>query len=455
MQGMNSQARSELVHEVAEFQLIARRTAAAGRGGQGAVLALLRARIQKAVLEPDTMLIGLLGSRIAVTSTNYRSGTIQAAPVVRDAWTAGRVRTGTASITIGLARNTPVRYSSFPVRLRGDKSTGTFVAAVRLGSSLSTISRVTRLQVVSGVIALLLGTVLAWLIAGRVLRPVRETTELARQISDTDISGRIPVRGRNEISELADTFNRMLDRLQDAVAGQRQFLADAGHELRTPLTIVQGNLDTLVPATPDDAETLAIASSELTRMSRMVTELTLLASSDRPDFLHVRPTDVREFTVATVAKARSLGDRPWRLAGSASGVAVLDPERMTQALMQLAANAARYTRAGTPVDIGSAVVSGRLEFTVADHGPGIPPADRVRVFERFARLDQPRSDGTGLGLAIVAAICAAHGGGVAVGETRGGGASFVISVPLVRPGSYGVTATATGAAPSSEQGGRR
>lgn len=449
VQGMNAQAHGELTHEVGEFQALARRTIATTGGRTRTVLSLLKARTQQAVLESDTVLIGLLGTRVVVTSSNYTLSAIGAAPSVRGAWAASRSQhTGSVTLAIG-----PVRYTAVPVRVPGDPSVGTFVAAVRLGPSLATISRVTRLQLEAGGIALLLGTVLAWLSAGRVLRPVRDTTELARRISDTDIAGRLPVSGRNEISELADTFNGMLDRLEGALTTQRRFLADAGHELRTPLTIVQGNLDTLEPATPEDAETLAIATSELTRMSQMVNELTLLASSERPDFLHCQPTDVEEFTASIAAKARRLADRPWRLTGTVRAVAMLDPLRMTQALMQLASNAAAHTPAGTAVEISSAIAGARLEFTVADHGPGIPPGDRDRIFQRFARLDTHRTDGTGLGLSIVVAIVAAHDGTVRVVDTPGGGASFTISVPITAASAPpGSTPAETAARSSSRQG---
>jgi signal transduction histidine kinase len=221
----------------------------------------------------------------------------------------------------------------------------------------------------------------------------------------------------------------MLDRLESAVTAQRHFLADAGHELRTPITIIQGNLDT-VTAAGEDAEALAIATDELARMTRLVDELLLLASSERPDFLHVQPTDLTAVTRSLVAKARGLDRRCWALTGTAAGTALLDPQRITQAVMQLAANAAVHTPAGTPVEIWSASDGRAVEFGVADHGPGIPAAERDRVFRRFARLDPRRTSGTGLGLSIVAAIAAAHGGQVRLSGSPGGGATFRIVIPL-------------------------
>jgi two-component system, OmpR family, sensor kinase len=118
------------------------------------------------------------------------------------------------------------------------------------------------------------------------------------------------------------------------------------------------------------------------------------------------------------------------LAGTAPGTALLDPQRMTQAVIQLAANAAAHTPAGTPVEIWSASDGGTVEFAVADHGPGIRAADRERIFRRFARLDPRRTGGAGLGLSIVAAIAAAHGGQAHVTDSPGGGATFRIVIPL-------------------------
>jgi two-component system, OmpR family, sensor kinase len=108
---------------------------------------------------------------------------------------------------------------------------------------------------------------------------------------------------------------------------------------------------------------------------------------------------------------------------------VLDAQRITQAVMQLAANAVAHTPPGTGVELGSAIVARTVEFTVADEGPGIPAAMRTRVFDRFARLEARRTNGTGLGLSIVAAIAAAHGGSIALEERHGGGAAFRMVIP--------------------------
>ena len=426
VRGMNSRVSGELAHEIGEFQALAARNAKPAADSQpDSVLVLLRARTGQAVLERDIVLIGLVAGRIAVTSSNSSADALDPSRGLLARWSAITRPTG-GDAQLG---NGPARYLAIPVHTVGRPSRGVFVAAVLTGAEQASIARVTQIQLEVGGISLLLGLALAWLAAGRVLRPIRDTTDLARRITDTDLSERIPVRGRNEISELATTFNRMLDRLEAALTTQRRFLADAGHELRTPITIVQGNLDTIAATGPDDEQTLAIAADELTRMARLVDELTLLAASERPDFLSPRPTDLELLTETLAAKARALDTRPWTLTTIARGHAVVDAHRITQAVMQLAANAATHTPPGTGVEIGSAIVAGAIEFTVADEGPGIPAAMRTRIFDRFTRLEARRTSGTGLGLSIVAAIAAAHGGSIALEERPGGGAVFRMIIP--------------------------
>jgi signal transduction histidine kinase len=224
----------------------------------------------------------------------------------------------------------------------------------------------------------------------------------------------------------------MLDRLQGAFSAQREFLADAGHELRTPITIVQGNLDTLRATDADDAETLAVVADELARMSRLVDELTLLAGSEHPDFIRPAVTDLSELATSLAAKAQALDARPWTVTSTMTGTAVLDAQRVTQAVMQLASNAIAHT----DDDVALGLVLGRsadeVTFAVVDHGPGVPAADRSRIFDRFVQIDHRHDSSTGLGLSIVAAIAAAHGGSAEVTDTPGGGATFTLRVPFVK-----------------------
>ncbi len=204
---------------------------------------------------------------------------------------------------------------------------------------------------------------------------------------------------------------------------------DPAHELRTPITIVQGNLDTLTIRSAEDAETLGVVADELQRMTRLVDELLLLARSRQPDFLHSQPTDITDLTLGLLAKIETLDNRPWSIGTTAQGSCELDRQRITQAILQLAANAARHTPASEPVELSSAWDGGTLLLSVADRGPGIPAGEHARIFDRFTRLDTQRPDSTGLGLSIVAAIAAAHGGRADAHDRPGGGAIFHLHIP--------------------------
>ena len=224
----------------------------------------------------------------------------------------------------------------------------------------------------------------------------------------------------------------MLDRVEAAVSAQRRFSDDAGHELRTPITIVRGHLEVLDPTDPDDViSTVALVDDELERMNRMVSELLLLARAEHPAFLHPTLVDVGALTRTAFKKLAGLGDRDFTLQAVAETSAVLDPARITQALVALADNACRYTADGDWIGVGSARENGWLKFWVVDSGPGISAADRTRIFERFSRGGDGarRSDGAGLGLAIVQAIAVAHGGKVLLDSVPGSGATFTVLFP--------------------------
>jgi signal transduction histidine kinase len=267
--------------------------------------------------------------------------------------------------------------------------------------------------------------------SGRLLAPLRTLEEAAREITATDLSRRIPERGNDDITALTRTINGMLERLDAGFAAQRQFLDDAGHELKTPLTVLRGHLELLDPGDPEElAHTRELLLDETDRMSRLVGDLILLAKSRRPDFLVLGEVDLTALTRAVLAKATALGDRDWRLDAVARGTAVLDEQRITQALLQLADNAVKHTDAGAEVAIGSAVEDGELCLWVRDTGDGIPPEDRGAVLERFARSHvRPGDDGFGLGLSIVSAIAEAHGGAVVIGDGEPRGARVEVRLP--------------------------
>ncbi|RAV18209.1 two-component sensor histidine kinase [Mycolicibacterium sp. GF69] len=326
-----------------------------------------------------------------------------------------------------------VRYLAIPVSLAEDPSHGVIVAAYLADAERAYADYVARLTLLVGGATLLGAVGAAWLVAGRILRPLRDVAETARTISDTDLSRRIPSRGSDELGALVGTVNDMLDRVEAGVSAQRRFSDDAGHELRTPITIVRGHLEVLDPRDPDDVtSTVALVDDELERMNRMVSDLLLLARSEQPAFLQLEWVNVAELTREAFEKVALLAERDFTLQGAAEVTALVDPQRITQALVALADNACRYTGDGDWIGVGSRVDGHLLRFWVADSGSGVSDADRERIFERFARggAGGQRSDGAGLGLSIVRAIAAAHGGHVQLDSIPGRGATFTVVVPI-------------------------
>ena len=321
------------------------------------------------------------------------------------------------------------QYVAVPLQTGGETQ-GTFVVVNFLGGEREEIVETLQVGAVVWTAVLVVASVIAWFAAGRVLAPVRVLSETASQISQTDLSRRIPVNGHDELAQLADVFNRMLDRLEGAFAAQRTFLDDAGHELRTPITVIRGHLELL----PDDAderrEAMAIVADELARMTRIVDELLVLARAEQPAFLEVAEVDLDLFTSEVFVKMKALGDRDWSLAATGHGVITVDRQRLTQVMMNLAENAVRHTEPGDCIELGSTVSVGVVQFWLRDTGPGVPGDQRERIFERFTRGEGVRrAPGTaGLGLAIARAIVEAHGGRIFVQSRLGEGATFWVTL---------------------------
>ncbi|HEX7256096.1 MAG TPA: ATP-binding protein [Gaiellaceae bacterium] len=326
-----------------------------------------------------------------------------------------------------------VDYLAVPLNF-GERTAGVFVAAIFHDRETDEIATVVRWTAAVGFAVLVLGSLLAWRLAGRVVEPITELTGTARAISETDLSRRIPATGRDEVAQLATTFNEMLDRLERAFESQRRFVDDAGHELRTPITIVRGHLELLEDDPDKRRETLALVVDELDRMKRIVNSLLLLAHREQPDFADLSTVDVGALTDELESKAAQLADRDWVVESRGRGVIVADRQRLTQAVLQLAENAVRYGRPEEPIVFGSAVNGGEARFWVRDRGPGIAPADHERIFERFRRGSaNGKSEGAGLGLAIVKAIAEAHHGRVELTSRPGAGATFTVVVPVDQP----------------------
>jgi two-component system, OmpR family, sensor kinase len=323
-----------------------------------------------------------------------------------------------------------IRYLAVPLG-SAEELNGVFVVAVLMSDRLASVDQAIRLGAAVYGSIFFLATVLAWAAAGRILQPLRDLTETARAITDTDISQRIEVEGDDEIAELASTFNAMLGRLDDAFAAERRFIDDAGHELQTPITVIRGNLELMGDDPEDREETVKIVTDELDRMSRIVDDLLDLAKAEQPDFIQPGPIDLDEFIRELVVKATALDDRPWHVERAEPAQFRADRHRLNQAMMNLARNAVEHTPAGTPVHVGGEIGGNAAVLWVRDEGPGIAEQDSQRIFERFSRAEsaRPRTEGAGLGLAIVSAIAEAHGGTVRAETPPEGGARFTLTIP--------------------------
>ncbi|GAA2124304.1 sensor histidine kinase [Streptomyces synnematoformans] len=394
---------------------------------------LLRVFLQRQYADPDEELLGLVGrpGRGPAQLVQPRDLTV-ARPLEADS--AGRreifaseERTGTLDRPSG-----GLRWAKVGIGAPGEPDAAAFVVAIHTERERERVADVFVIMLAISAVALVLVCAIGWAVAGRILAPVRLVGETAAQLTEQDLTRRIPVRGRadrDETAALAATFNAMLDRLERAFAAQREFVDDAGHELRTPITIVRGHLELMGADPAEREETLRLVTDELDRMTRIVEDLLLLAKAERPDFVAPEPVQLAELTADVFVKARTLGERDWELGEVGDGEVHLDPQRVTQAMVQLAQNAVQHTAPGGRIRIGSRVAGGHVELYVADGGPGVPEQDADLIFERFRRGTARRGSrggGAGLGLAIVKAIAEGHRGRVGLGPTEGGGATFTL-----------------------------
>lgn len=248
----------------------------------------------------------------------------------------------------------------------------------------------------------------------------------------------------DDVAALARTFNTVLNRIDVGFVEQRRFMSGVSHELRTPLTIIRGTFETTDLTDPEDvAESRQIALEEVERMDKLVTDLSTPAKARRPDFIRTSPLDLEQFGPRVLARIEHLGTRAWTLESDASGTALADGDRLFQAVVQLAANAVRFSAEGSRIrlrvtTIGRRPVPGTVDagsrsilISLRDEGAGVPTDRLDTVFERFVQVDSGSSvSGSGLGLAIVRAIAEGHGGRAHVDSHPGVGSEFSLILPL-------------------------
>jgi signal transduction histidine kinase len=278
-------------------------------------------------------------------------------------------------------------------------------------------------------------SVLVWLVVGRALRPVEQMRRVVGHLDDADLRTRVARPGTgDELDRLAGTLNDLLDRLEVAVEREHRFVADASHDLRTPIAAMRALLETEAADPTLTVLTRADALARLDQLQVLVDQLLALAGADGAAPPPSLPVDLDELVLGQARQlARHSHLRVDTSRVSGGQVAGRDTD-LVRVVENLATNASRY--AATTVSFTVHQFGDTVELIVDDDGPGIAPADRGRVFERFHTLDDARTQvgtGAGLGLAIVDAIVAAHGGTIRVGDAPGGGARFEVHLPAFQP----------------------
>ncbi len=282
-----------------------------------------------------------------------------------------------------------------------------------------------------------------YLLVRRALQPVEQITRKAEQITQHNLSERLPVaRTGDELERLSHSLNRMIARLDDAFRNSKRFVADASHELRTPLTILRGELENLIEdahLSPGVRDQLGSLLEEVERLSKIVEQLFALSRLDAGE----AQTEWARFDLAELAKTTA---EQMSLLAEDKGITIAcdadrkvpvegDRARLKQVVVNLLDNAIKYTPDHGAIQLKVRTLNGHAVLEVADNGIGIPSDALSHVFERFYRVDQTRSrdpGSAGLGLSIVKSICTAHGAEVEVESTAGSGSRFRVKMPLSR-----------------------
>lgn len=279
--------------------------------------------------------------------------------------------------------------------------------------------------VLTGVVA-----AIAWFLTSRALRPVAAITQRAATISGGSLSARVPVpKTSDEISTLATTVNEMLDRLESDDRARRRFISDASHELRSPVAVMRNDAEVALrhPDSSDVGELAAVVADESSRLSTIIDDLLALARNDEGVIVNATDVDLDDIVLAEAARSRGVPVDTSRVsAGRVRG----RPDELTRLVGHLVDNASRHAHQRVAVELRT--TSEGVQLAVDDDGPGVPPADQERIFERFVRLDDARTrdrGGAGLGLAVVRGIAERSGGSVRVAPSLLGGARFVVTFP--------------------------
>ncbi len=278
-----------------------------------------------------------------------------------------------------------------------------------------------------------------YVLSGMLLRPVRDITEAASEISATNLSRRINYQGpKDELWALADTFDSMIGRLEQSFERQRQFVQDASHELRTPLAAIRTNIEVVEmdpnPSPEEYRELVATIKAQTERLTRLSEDL-LLLTSDEGRRIESEPVSLGDLAGDVLASLQPLATQrgvALRRDFRAEPEVLANADLLYRCLLNLVDNAIKYSGEGATVTVSVIDGADRARVEVADNGPGIPEGALPHIFNRFFRVDKSRSrreGGTGLGLAIVRELIESMGGTVGVRSTVGAGSTFWIELP--------------------------
>jgi len=328
----------------------------------------------------------------------------------------------------------PARMLTVPVSRGGERLI--LVVGTTRENRAETLRSLRAAFLVGGPLALALASLGGFLLAGAALRPIEGMRRRAAEISAASLDERLPVPGsRDEVSRLGRTLNEMLARIEDGLARERRFVADASHELRTPLAQLKTELELALrhERSPDELKhAIRSAADQTDRLARIADDLLLLARSEQGLLpLRLEPTDVSDVMAAVAGRFAPRAEaeaRELSVAGDDSLVVRGDRLRLEQALANMVDNALRH--GDGRVVLWSAAANGSVELHVVDEGPGFPPEFTAHAFERFSQAGDARAgEGSGLGLAIVDAVARAHAGHAGAATRVEGGADVWISVP--------------------------
>lgn len=348
---------------------------------------------------------------------------------------------------------TPGKGALLRAGVRPVVTDGQLVALVEtaqpLGPVTAATNRLQTLLAIEGAIAAVLATGAGYLIARRGLQPLDEVATLAADIEAHDLTRRLRLaRAPEEIRRLADTFDAMLDRIEQAFTLQRTFALDVSHELRTPLTALRGNLDVLLldPALEGEVRLqIEQLAAETGRLMRLTSNLLALAQSEVGRKLHRADVDLDVVLLEVYQQARTLKPGVRLRLGNEDQVTVQgDGDLLKQLVLNLIENAMKYTPDGGSVTLSLCAEAGWARIVVTDTGPGVSAADLPHIFERFYRAPAGGgrvAGGAGIGLSVARWIATEHGGSIDVESAPGEGASFVIRLPLQRDSAPGQLAS--------------